>query len=394
VNDFTIVEDPATGEIVSTMCLIDQTWTYAGIPFKVGRPELVGTRPEYRNRGLVRQQFEVIHEWSKQRGQVVQAITGIPYYYRLFGYEMAMDLGGGRMAYSSTLPKVNVDQPPGYRIRPAVGDDIPFISDCYAQNSQRDLVACVWTEELLRHELLEKRPTNLNRRDLRVIETATGEPTGFISLAPNLWGSMFACTGFSLKEGASWWEITPLVLRYAWETGQNMANSEGRTCESLGMLLNENHPAFQAAGRRLWRQHEAYAWYLRVPDLKGFLRLIAPALENRLSKSVCPGFSGKLDINFYRDGLEMVFEKGRLVKVEDWRSTPENCDTAAFPDQSFLQLLFGRRSLDELRHANPDCWVAEDYSSVYGDEAPLSADYAPVFEALFPRQNSSVWPIS
>ena len=60
----------------------------------------------------------------------------------------------------------------------------------------------------------------------------------------------------------------------------------------------------------------------------------------------------------------------------------------------FLQLVFGRRNLDELRHAFPDCWVAEDYSSVHGDEGPVIGDFSPVLEALFPRQNSNVWPIS
>jgi hypothetical protein len=387
VGDFTIVENPETGEIVSSMNLIDQTWTYAGIPFKVGRPELVGTRPEYRKRGLVRQQFEVIHEWSKQRGQMVQAITGIPYYYRLFGYEMAMDLDGGRMAYASTLPKVIAEQQPAYRIRPAVAADIPFITECYTQNCQRDLVASVWDEDLWRHELLEKSPKNVNRRDLRIIESVTGEPTGFIGLAPNLWDSMFACTHYSLKAGASWWEITPLVLRYAWEVGQSLANMEGKTCDTLGMLVHENHPVFKVAGKHLWRQREAYAWYLRVPDLKGFLRLITPVLERRLSESLCPGFSGKLDLNFYSDGLRMVFEKGRLAGIESWESTSDNMDTAAFPGQTFLQLLFGRRNLDELRHAFPDCFVAEDYTT-------LSGDYSPVLEALFPRQNSNIWPIS
>ena len=61
-SDFTIVEDVDKVQIVSAMNLIPQTWTYAGNPFKVGRPELVGTLPEYRNRGQVRRQFEVIHQ--------------------------------------------------------------------------------------------------------------------------------------------------------------------------------------------------------------------------------------------------------------------------------------------------------------------------------------------
>ena len=61
------------------MNLISQTWAYEGIPFEVGRPELVGTLPEYRNRGLVRAQFEEVHRWSAARGELVQGITGIPY---------------------------------------------------------------------------------------------------------------------------------------------------------------------------------------------------------------------------------------------------------------------------------------------------------------------------
>ncbi len=38
-DDFAIVEEQATGKIVSCVNLISQTWSYAGIPFKVGRPE-------------------------------------------------------------------------------------------------------------------------------------------------------------------------------------------------------------------------------------------------------------------------------------------------------------------------------------------------------------------
>src|SRR5512135_1012049 len=107
VGDFTIVENSQTGEIVSALNLIPQTWTYAGIPFKVGRPELVGTLPEYRNRGLVRKQFEVIHQWSKENGDMLLGITGIPYYYRLFGYEMAMNLGGGRAGFPTHIPRLD-----------------------------------------------------------------------------------------------------------------------------------------------------------------------------------------------------------------------------------------------------------------------------------------------
>src|SRR5882672_7400606 len=59
----TVVEHRPSGAIVSSALLISQTWSFAGVPIRVGQPELVGTHVDYRGRGLVRAQFEVLHRW-------------------------------------------------------------------------------------------------------------------------------------------------------------------------------------------------------------------------------------------------------------------------------------------------------------------------------------------
>src|SRR5262247_3195221 len=121
-DDFTIVEEVSTGAIISSLVLISQTWTYEGIAFGVGRPEIVGTSPAYRRRGLVRTQFEVLHQRSAARHERMQAITGIPWYYRQFAYEMALNLGGGRVGYRE-YRKIKRPFPPtparGEPVRPA-----------------------------------------------------------------------------------------------------------------------------------------------------------------------------------------------------------------------------------------------------------------------------------
>ena len=80
-GDFMVVEHEATGEIISALCTISQTWMYEGVPFGVGRPELVATHPDYRRRGLIRTQMDIAHQWSAERGEIMQVITGIPWYY-------------------------------------------------------------------------------------------------------------------------------------------------------------------------------------------------------------------------------------------------------------------------------------------------------------------------
>src|SRR5712691_1828940 len=98
-RDFIVIEDTRRTEhrMVACTCFWSQTWEYEGIRFGFGRPEIVGTDPDYRNRGLVRSMFEEIHARSEAEGHLAQGITGIRYFYRQFGYEYALDLGGRRV---------------------------------------------------------------------------------------------------------------------------------------------------------------------------------------------------------------------------------------------------------------------------------------------------------
>jgi RimJ/RimL family protein N-acetyltransferase len=60
-GDFTVVEDTGTGSVVSSACLIEQHFSYGGVEVRAGLHELVGTHPDYRGRGLVREQMAVLH---------------------------------------------------------------------------------------------------------------------------------------------------------------------------------------------------------------------------------------------------------------------------------------------------------------------------------------------
>jgi len=382
VGDFTIVEDTRTGAIVSSLNLISQTWSYDGIAFGVGRPELVGTHPDYRNRGLVRAQFEVIHHWSAERGEMAQAITGIPWYYRQFGYEMGLELGGGRTGYTPNTPKLKEGESEPYRVRPATEADLPFIAQVYEGAVKRHLIACVRDEALWRYEIFGQSETNGYRRKVRVVESVAGEPVGFLTHGPRLRGPTMPVQFFELKPGVSWLGVTPSVIRYLQATGEAYAARDRK--EEFGAFafwLGTDHPVYQAIPDWLPHVRKPYAWYVRVPDLPGFIRHIAPVLERRLAESVVTGYSGELKISFYRSGSRLMFEKGRLTGVESWKPKPGDGGAAAFPDLTFLQLLFGYRSFEELQYAFADCWADTD------EARALST-------ALFPKQASNVWPVA
>ena len=380
-DDFTIVEESATGRIVSSLNLIPQTWTFEGIEFKVGRPELVGTLPEYRNRGLVRAQFEEIHQWSAARGDMVQGITGIPYYYRLFGYEMALDLAGRRSGYEPNVPKLKDGEQEPYPIRPAAQADLPFMTDLYRRAIQRYAIACVRTPEVFAYELTGQSEYNANRYETYIIENPQGEQVGYFQHPTWLGATGVSALWYELKPGVSWLDVTPGVVRHLWNKGQEYARRDGKTCTSFGFMLGAQHPVYEALGKNLPVSHPPYAWYLRVPGLPGFLNHIKPALEKRLAESIAAGHSAEIKISFYRSGIRLVIEKGKLSVIESWKPTPEDEGSIAFPGLTFLQILFGYRSYDELHQSFADCWCDREEIRVLTD-------------ILFPKKNSDVFPIS
>jgi predicted acetyltransferase len=387
-SDFTVIEDTTTGSMVSSTCLIGQRFSYEGVEFEAGLPELVGTHPNYRRRGLVREQFEVLHRWSKERGHLMQAIAGIPYYYRRFGYEMAVYMGWGRRIYVQDVPgKVSKadggkDSPRSYHLRPATASDARFLSDLDRRARGRYLLTSSRDEVLWRYEIAGRDTESDESLEVRIVENAAGSPAGYVCHTRDLRDGTLEVDNYELANGVSWLEVTPFVLSELAEIGHKHASDEKKLA-SLTFALGEHHSLYDAIPEPpLYRldRNDHYAFYLRVPDLHEFLRHIRPVLERRLEASVADGHTGEVKVSFYGGGFRLDLERGRLSAVEHWSPTVEEEGNAAFPDLTFLQLLFGHRSLEELDYAFADC-------------SPGEGDARVLLGALFPRRPSALWPV-
>ena len=378
---FTIIEETASGHIVSSLNLIPQTWTYEGIPFGVGRSELVGTLPEFRKRGLIRIQYEEIHKWCAERDLVVQAITGIPYFYRKFGYEMALDLSGGRFGHAAHVPKLKDGETEPYQLRPATLADIPFMAEVYEQTQQRYPIVCQRTPEIWHYEFDGRSKNHINRWEQRIIENENGEPVGYLMHPYFLIMDGAFATAYELKQGISWLAVTPSVVRYLWETGQAYAERDDKPSNSFGFLLGAQHPAYVALGSKLPSYDRPYAWYMRVPDLPGFIRHIAPALETRLAESIATGHTGKIRINRYSHILVLNFEQGKLTGVEEETRKASDYGDLGLPELTILQIVFGRSSFADLHDFFPDVYYDNEQASI-------------LLDILFPKKHSNVLGIT
>jgi predicted N-acetyltransferase YhbS len=379
LDHFTLVEDTNSGAIVSSLTLFSKTCAYDGIPFGVGQPEFVATHPDYRRRGLIRAQMETVHAWSEARGDLMQIIAGIPNYYRQFGYEYALDLDIGRVGFKPYVPQLKEGEAESHRLRPATPQDAPFIAETHAAAQRRYAVSGVFNEAYWRGQAMRSQSDDPYRLALHVVESQDGEPVGYVLHQPWLRSEhQVLIHQYELKPGIPWLPVSLSVLRDLCARGEAYAAKANKTFGTFNFFLGPDHPIYEALHDLLPRHLGPYGLYVRIPNLVGFMQHIAPALENRLAASILVNYTGELKISFYRDGLRLVFERGRIQGVELWQPT-QWADDIAFPDLTFLQVLLGYRSLEEVQNAFTGCRHRNDAARALA-------------HALFPKQTSYIFP--
>ena len=379
-SDFTVVEDTQTGKIVSSLCLISQTWIYSGIPFKLGQPEFVATEPEYRRRGLVRKQFEVIHALSETREELMQGITGIPWYYRLFGYEMALDMEAGQVIDGIHIPTLKKGETETCRLRSRTDADNVFIQDLYETAIQHYVFACPRTSEMWAYEFNGRSAGSDTRHEFLLIEDMEGTRLGYVQHVQWCYEN-FLILRMELKPGVGYLNLIPSLLRALWEKAKTtpvIAENDNPKAIGVQFMLGREHPVYKVFPKSVVRKAPPYAWYIRVPDLIAFLRHIQPALEKHLIGTVAEGYSGELKLSFYRSGVHFTFDRGRVTKLTDWIPGDVEDGDAAFPDLTFLQLLCGRCRTEELTSNFVDCWTNGSSPAV-------------LLDCLFPPFTSEMW---
>jgi GNAT superfamily N-acetyltransferase len=395
-EDVAVVEDTSRPgrPLVACTFLWRHRWSYAGVEFGVARPEIVGTDPAYRRRGLVRAVMEMVHARGDGEGRPVSAITGIPYFYRQFGYEYVLDLGGGRTTYLALVSPASDDESEACSLQIATADDVPAMAAIYAAGRAESLLwheagqrRWRWFVELWDDSFVRDASHDRNGIGARywTIRDARGDVCGWALLPIRRWGSDLLVGELAFAPDADLPGLAPSLLRSLRDhaRGTPHVRPDGPDCTGIRFDMGPHHPLYDVLGDALApRQHAPYAWYIRVPDVAGFLRLIAPVLEERVARSPLHGHSGEATLDLYRDGLLLRLDRGALTAIEPWQRADPQADedtSLSCPPLVFLQLLLGYRRLEELSATYPDVIVRDD--------ARL------LFETLFPRERSVVAPL-
>lgn len=217
------------------------------------------------------------------------------------------------------------------------------------------------------------------------IRDARGDVAGWVLLPTRRWGSDLLIGELAFAADTDVPRMAPSLLRRLRDHAQATPHlrPNGPDCTGIRFDMGPRHPLYEVLGAGLTpREHAPYAWYVRVPDVAGFLRLIGPVLEERLARSALRGHTGEVTLDLYRQGHVLRFQRGTLAAIEPWQRADPQDDTdtsLSCPPLVFLNLLLGDRSLDQLSATYPDV-IARD-------------DTRLLIDTLFPRKQSSVAPL-
>ncbi|GAB3756699.1 GNAT family N-acetyltransferase [Microlunatus parietis] len=354
-----VVQDPDLGwpacavvvdgeRVVSTATLLDEVIRVGDVLLPAGQVELVATDRAYEGRGLVRALMAWAHRRSAARGQLLQIMIGIPYFYRLFGYEYAIDINPARPAQAPTGPV-------GAGFRPAREEDLPGLA-ALQQRSQAGFDLAVPHPAARWRWLLHQ-----DASELWVLERA---------------GNLAA--GGRVRRGDD-----ELLLAEAAADDEPAALDLLRGVAGLdpdAALRVVERPGTLAA--TAWRPHldheapqRAEEYYVRIPDAAALLDRLRPLFWRRLAGAGLDAGGRDLVIStfgaHYRlptgdDGLGPVITGGPM-------QSPGVAGAVGVAPDQLGALLFGPRGLDGLTRLRPDVYAAdaEFYGAIF---PPLTAD--------------------
>lgn len=350
-----VLEDPSfrsrwfvaesEGRILSTAAVFPGQLSIGPVAVGAGAIEFVATHPDAEGSGLVRSLMDEIHRTAPTRGEMVQWIVGITYFYRKFGYEYAIPVE----AMYNFPQDASPEMPTGWETDEVSGYDLANVFRAQLEFAKRADISL----------------------------TATERMWDFYSESP-----VYRIIRASGPDGPAYGRV------YAYETDRYLFDIVAESSNAVAALINAAGDGGQyevsVLGRPALRhnldelatpQDSGDAYYVRVAEPMALLEAMRPVLAQRLDGLDEGG--GEALLSMYQSSIRFKYGVGRVGPMG--RAKPEPAPIGAggsgvAPDK-IVSLLLGPLGAARLAELNPDVNLGEQEA---------------LMEALFPPQTCDV----
>ncbi len=345
--------------VVSTATLLRETVHVDEVALPAGQVELVATDRAYEGRGLVRALMAWAHETSRARGDLIQMMIGIPWFYTRFGYAYAVPIP--RLRPLDDVPAA----PPGVTVRPAGPDDLATLAGLQDAAQRAADVRMPHSPACLRWLIARTGSRYLvaERGGVAIASARMLAPPEDVVLA-ELAGE---------EEG-----LVALLAQAAAVAGEDGAS----------IVERPEHLPYQAISPHLGelsgRDAQQEQYYARIPDLPALLGALAPVLCRRLRDAGLDDRRHDVLISSWGSHVRFSIDGASMSPVQAGGpfQAPISAGGSGIAPDALPALILGPDGARGLEERRPDCWLGRQYPLMDALFPPLTADlvtfYLPV----------------
>ncbi len=335
--------------VVSTATLLSETVELGDVPLPAGQVELVATDPAYEGRGLVRALMAWCHERSAARGDLVQVMVGIPYFYRQFGYEYAIPIA---RALSATRPAPGSSE--GLEVRRATMEDVGAMAALASGEQAAFDVRMSHSTACWRWLVQRAGSQQWVATDGEGVVVTTGRTT------PPDEGVVLGEVSASIPAGAL------ALLDHSFELGGGAVEAKERPGTVAGDALA---PLLAGGG---WPD----CYYVRLPDPVALLERLRPVLTRRLVAADLASAEQEVLISAFRWHVRFAVGPsgaGPMRGGGPLQAPGAHGGSGVAPDR-FASLLFGEVGAVGLAEREPDVYLGQQEALMAALFPPVRAD--------------------
>ncbi len=318
-----------------------------------GQMDFVATATDYEHRGLVRDLVRIVHEVSAERGDVLQFLVGIPYFYRQFGYRYVLPMPG----HYTVRPDARIDTPAEITVRAATRADLDTLKSLQVRAQAGAGVAMghsettwewMFSSETVRVRLAEREGHAIG--SARLASDDDDEYSALSEVATSEVGAVHALVADARGSGGK-------------KTVQVTERADDVVQKALAGLAE--HAASDEE------------FLLRVPDPVMLLEAVRSELSARLVASPFAHEKGELLISFYSSSATLTYDNGAIESVVKGppMQAPVYYGGSGVPPDLLADLVFGPHGAEALDERHSDLNLGRRQG---------------VMSVLFPPQSSDI----
>ena len=344
-------------EVAAGLLLLPQTWVIDGTEVKVAEMGCVGTRPEHRRQRLQWILNDKFDSYAREHGYDLCVLAGIPYFYRQFGYQYAIELNFAAEIDIKKIPETE----PVLRRGKITESDTAKMDAILRKTQQRYFVKSSRSPEVWK---MQQDTGTYGGEPFEGVALTRGDDlVGYYRYVADTMDSNLYIRELGFSENVSVEQVICTLKKHAEEIGLKKIKTGLASVDPINLRLLE----LGATGNK------PYAWQIKPLNLFGLMEKMKPAFEKRIAGSKFKGLTKELSFNFFKFAVNMVIVEGKIQKMEKYHG--EESRNLGINPYAFIQMLVGYKEWRELAEAYPDFWVRDGLDDLVDVMFPKGSGY-------------------